>query len=55
MEAEKLAWNAEKSGRGGSMIKELRLLRGHASKTSESPLLSKDGSVLMCDEDKLKR
>ena len=53
VEAERCAWAAEQSGHGGSLIKELRLLRSHCSKPSAISLSAKDGSVLTRDVDKL--
>ena len=53
VEAEKRAQIAEKEGRGGSMIKELRLLKNHFAKASTPSLLTKDGtSSVTSDEDK---
>ena len=56
VEAEKQAQIAEKEGHGGSMVKELRLLKNHFAKVSTSSLLTKDGaSSVTSDEDKRKR
>ena len=55
VEAEKRAQIAEKEGRGGSMIKELRLLKNHFVQVSIPSLLTKDGaSSVTSDEDKRK-
>ena len=53
VEAERRAWVVEQSGHGGSLIKELRLLRSHSSKPSAASLSAKDGSDLTRDVDKL--
>ena len=53
VEAERRAWVVEQSGHGGSLIKELRLLRSHCSKPSAASLSAKDGSDLTRDVDKL--
>ena len=42
-------------GHGGSIIKELRLLKKQVSKPSSSYLLAKDKSILSSDTDKLQR
>jgi hypothetical protein len=55
VEAERLARTAEKSGRGGSLIKELKLLGNASSKTPSAQLLSSTRTPLVTDEDKLKR
>ena len=52
VETEKLAWIAERSGRGGSMIKELCPLQMWPRLLS---LLAKDRSTLISDEDKLQQ
>ena len=54
-EAEKRAMLAEQLGRGGSLIKELRLLGKQVSKASVTPLMGRDGSTLIGDEEKLQR
>ena len=54
-EAEQRAWAAEQAGHGGSLIKELRLLRARASKPTSSSLLDRDGHMLCSDDDKLQR
>ena len=54
-EAEKHAMLAEQLGRGGSLIKELRLLGKQVSKASVTPLMGRDGSTLIGDEEKLQR
>ena len=55
-EAEKRAQVAEREGQGGSLIKELRLLKSHFTKASAPSLLAKDGgSSVTSDEDKCKR
>ena len=53
VDAERRAWAAEQSGYGGSLIKELRLLRRHCSKPSATSLSAKGGSDLTRDVDKL--
>ena len=56
VEAEKRAQTAENEGCGGSMIKELKLLKNHFAKASTPSLLTKDGtSSVTSDEDKFKR
>ena len=45
----------EEAGHGGSLIKELRLLKSVASKPSSSALLDKDGRLLTSDTKKLSR
>ena len=55
VEAEKRAWVAEQLGHGGSLIKELRLLKKHFSKPSSSTLSALDGSLLTTDSSKLER
>ena len=52
-EAGKRALSAERSGYGGSLIKEPSLLKRQFSKVSVSPLLPKDKSTLISDENKL--
>ena len=52
-EAGKHAWAAEQCGHGGSLIRELQLLRKSASKPSTSTLLVRDESKLIIDDDKL--
>ena len=52
-DSERRAWAAEQSGHGGSLIKELRLLRSHCSKPSATSLSAKGGSNLTRDVDKL--
>ena len=52
-EAEKRAWAAEQCGHGGSLIRDLWLLRKSASKPSTSTLLARNGSNLTGDGDKL--
>ena len=54
VEAEKRAWTSEQLGRGGSLIKELRLLKRHFSKPSTTTLTAKDGTNLTSVDDKLK-
>ena len=54
-EAEKKAWVAQQQGRGGSLIKDLRLLKRQASKPSASYLLAKDKTIISSDTDKLQR
>ena len=55
VEAEKRAQIAKKEGRGGSMIKELRLLKNHFAKVSTPSVLTKDeASSVTSDEDKHK-
>ena len=53
-EAERRAQVAEQQGRGGSLIKELRLLKKHSKPTSSS-LVAKNGTTLQSDSDKLNR
>ena len=55
VEAERHAWIAEQTGRGGSLIKELRLLKSHFSKPASSTLCAKDGTPLSNSTDKLNR
>ena len=54
-EAEHRALVAEQQGRGGSLIKDLRLLQKKFSKPASSTLVAKDGTTLQSDEDKLNR
>ena len=54
-EAEKRAAITESLGRGGSLIRELRLLGRGAAKASSSTLQAVDGTVLTSDENKLCR
>ena len=51
--AEHRAWIAEQTGRGGSLIKELRLLKSHFCKPASSTLCAKDGTPLSNSTDKL--
>jgi hypothetical protein len=53
VEAEKCEWMAEQLGHGGSLIKELRLLRSCFSRPSSSSLTAMDGSLLTTDSSKL--
>ena len=53
VEAEKKAWIAQQHGRGGSLVKDLRLLKKKASKPSLSYLLAKDNTIVSSDTDKL--
>ena len=46
---------AEQQGRGGSLIRDLRLLGKKFSKPASSNLVAKDGRVLQSDGDKLNR
>ena len=46
---------SQQLGRGGSLIKDLRLLKNQTFKPSSSKLLAKDKSILSSDTDKLKR
>ena len=55
MEAERQAHIAEQQGRGGSLIRELRLLKKKFSKPASSTLLAKDGTTLQSDSAKLNR
>ena len=55
VEAECQALVAEQQGRGGSLIKDLRLLQKKVSKPASSTLVSKDGTNLQSDRDKLNR
>ena len=55
VEAEKHAWVAEQLGHGGSLIKELRLLKKYFSKPSSSTLSALDESLLTTDSSKLER
>ena len=54
-EAEQRARMSQQLGHGGSLIRELRLLRSQISKPSSTSLLAKDKSVLSSDSDKLQR
>ena len=49
VEAEKKAWVAQQQGRGGSLIKDLRLLKRQASKPYPSYLLAKDNTIISSD------
>ena len=51
VEAEKHARLAEQSGRGGSFLKELRMLASHISKPSASTLLDRKGRSLNSDSE----
>ena len=51
--AEHQALDAEQQGRGGSLIKDLRLLQKKFSKPASSTLVAKDGTTLQSEEDKL--
>jgi len=53
VEAEMKAWVAQQQGRCGSLIKELRLLKRQAFKTSSSYLLAKDNTIVSSDTGKL--
>ena len=53
--AECRALVAEQQGRGGSLIRDLRLLGKKFSKPASSNLVAKDGRVLQSDGDKLNR
>ena len=53
MEAEKKAWVAQQQGRGGSLIKDLRLLKRQTSKPYPSYLLAKDNTIISSNTDKL--
>ena len=53
VEAERLATVAEQQGRGGSLIKDLRLLQRKFSKPTSSTLVAKDGTSVQSDRDKL--
>ena len=55
VEAERRAWVAEQTGRGGSLIKELRLLKYHFNKPRSTILYAKDGAPLSNDTDKINR
>ena len=55
VEAEKKAKMSQELGRGGSLIKDLRLLKRKISKPSSSYILAKDKSILSSDTDKLQR
>ena len=52
-EAERHAAIAESLGRGGSLVRELRLIGRSTSKASTSTLQAADGTVLTSDESKL--
>ena len=54
-EAKKRAAIAESLGRGGSLVRELRLLGRGAAKASSSSLQALDGTILTSDENKLRR
>ena len=49
VEAEKKAWVAQQQGHGGSLIKDLRLLKRQASKPYPSYLLAKDNTIISSD------
>ena len=55
VEAENKAKLSQQLGRGGSLIKDLRLLKNQTFKPSSSNLLAKDKSILSSDTDKLQR
>ena len=55
VEAERRAWVAEQPGHGGSLIKELTLLKNHFTKPSSSTLTVLHGSLLTTDPAKLAR
>ena len=55
MEAERRAWVAEQLGHGGSLIKELRLLKNQFIKPSSSILTALDSFLLITDTAKLVR
>ena len=55
MEAETKAKISQQLGHGGSLIKELRLLKSQVSKPSSSYLFGKDKPILSSDTDKLQR
>ena len=48
--AEKRAWFAEQLGQGGSLLKELHLLKRQVSRPAVTPLLAKDSSPITDDE-----
>ena len=54
-EAERQAFVAEQQGRGGSLIKDLCLLKEKFSKPVTSAMVAKDGITLQSDGDKLNR
>ena len=54
-EAERWALVAEQQGRGGSLIRDLRLLGKKFFKPASSNLVAKDGRILQSDGDKLNR
>ena len=54
-EAERRTRATERAGQGGSLIKELRLLKSLTSKPSSSILLDKEGHPLASDDQKLAR
>ena len=54
-EAERRAQIAEQQGRGGSLIKDLRLLHKKFSKPASFTLVAEDGTILQSDRDKLNR
>ena len=54
VEAENKAKLSQQLGHGGSLIKDLRLLKNQAFKPSPSNLLAKDRSILSSDTDNLK-
>ena len=54
-EAERRALIAEQQGRGGSLIRDLRLSKKKFSKPASSTLVAKDGTTLQRDGDKLNR
>jgi hypothetical protein len=49
LEAERHTHIVEQQGRGGSLIRELRLLKKKFSKPASSTLLAKDGTTLQSD------
>ena len=51
----KLALIADRQGRGGSLISDLRLLKQKFSKPASSTLIAKDSATLHSDGDKLNR
>ena len=55
VEAEKKANTLQQLGCGGSVVKELRLLKKQASKPSSSNIPAKNRSILSSDIDKLQR
>lgn len=55
VEAETKAKISQQLGHGGSLIKELRLLKSQISKPSSSYLLGKDKTILSSDTDTFQR